>query len=186
MLMYYSSNGVDWILSGTNDKLALEDIPKTLQGKTCMWWAKMILFVPNECYKRSTTPERHDIAIQVNDGNMFVKMKASVDTVLITGYPTLLRYLHTLLALDCVICGHNAQRILLRTARIPQHKWLPCCLTTPRIADQTSLRTILMGHSFVERRRSSISRKSISMPRISETELDEPGDQTHTHPRARP
>ena len=171
MLLYYSPNGSEWQLHGSPEKLALEDIPKTLSGKVCMWWPRMMLFVPRECVHLSKTPEEsYDIAIQVNDTNMYAKMRDSDDIVVITGYPTLMRYLHTLLALDCHICGHNAQRILMTVHNVPTHRYFPCCGKTKRIADQSALRTILMGHSFIERRRSSVSKKGIPLPRISETD----------------
>ena len=172
MLLYYSPNGTDWQLHGSPEKLTLEDVPKTLSGKVCMWWPRIMLFVPKECVCMSTHAESiYDIAIQVNPNNMYVKMHNSDDIVVITGYPTLMRYLHTLLALDCTICGHNAQRILLTAHAVPTHRFFPCCGRTKRIPDQAALRTILLGQSFVERRRSSASsRKGISLPRISEAD----------------
>jgi hypothetical protein len=169
MLLYYSATGSEWQLHGSPEKLAIEDVPKTLSGKVCMWWPRMMLFIPKECVRMSKHPEdTYDIAIQVNDTNMYAKMRDTTDIIAITGYPTLLRYLHTLLALDCVVCGHNSQRILLETRSIPTHKYFPCCGHTKRIADQQGLRTILMGHSFIERRRSSVSRKGVPLPMVCE------------------
>ena len=172
MLLYYSPNGTDWQLHGSPEKLALEDVPKTLSGKVCMWWPRIMLFVPKECVHMSKHAESmYDIAIQVNTNNMYAKMHNSDDIVVITGYPALMRYLHTLLALDCTICGHNAQRILLTVHAVPTHRYFPCCGRTKRIPDQAALRTILLGQSFVERRRSSASsKKGISLPRISEAD----------------